>query len=139
MKKLPTVSASDTTKNISAKSIFNTIVREDQGAVSFREDNLHEWTSSQLAGYLSEWSCPRTESLREYITAGLLVLDTIAIKVEALQHDLHESCDSNEFTSASISLKKMWLRAFGIACSKVEREDIAILLAEDWLQIRGVD
>jgi hypothetical protein len=139
MKKLSAVSASALSKKISVSAIFETIVREDRELINFRDENVHEWASSQLAGYLGEIVSPRTKNLREYITAGLDALDLIADSVESRLENIHDSLVDNKFSPSSISLKRKWLKAFGLASVKVKREEIALLLAEDWLQTRGFD
>jgi hypothetical protein len=107
--------------------------------IAFRDENLHERASSQLAGCLGEIVSPRTKFLREYVVAGLDALDLIADSVESRLENIQDSLIDNKFSPSSISLKRKWLKAFGLASVKVKREEIALLLAEDWLRVRGFD
>lgn len=138
MKKISIVSTEEISKKISSAAIFKTIVREDCGLVSFRADNMLDWTSSQLAGCLGEHVNPQSKSLREYIESGLDTLDLIVDNVDALLNEINDRKDSQEVSYSSILLKKRWLKAFGLAFEKVKREEIAILFAEDWMEANQV-
>lgn len=86
-----------------------------------------------LAGHLGESMPASSSSLRNYVKYGLTLLrvmpDTARDAIDAIQHQDGEMDAGTARTTIS------WLMAFSAASESADVGDLAIALAEDWLDL----
>lgn len=125
--------ASALATKITVTELFDVVTREVSDPM---ESNGREHARALLAGYLGEHRPATASSLRDYVAEGLSLL---ALMPENAIHEIDNLQTNGEqleddfrpITRETI----LWLRAFAVASQNADIGDVAITLAEDWIEL----
>ena len=118
--------------NIKTCDLFDIVVREDQAPTNA---SVQDEVAGLLARFFGNHNNPTTMTLREYVEAGFieaeLIEEDIDAQIDTLYDVTRDESGEREFE------KELWLRAYSHAVRNLDRKEMAILFAEDWLELNG--